>query len=91
MAISAETCSYTYVINIYLLQISCVRQLIKPNIVYKDTTGMTNHMTMTVFITEPRSDSSVSTVTWPRDEQMRRDHSIPDRYKKFPSSPKRLD
>ena len=52
---------------------------------------MTNHMTMTVFITEPRSDSSVSTVTWPRDEQMRRDHSIPDRYKKFPSSPKRLD
>ena len=26
--------------------ISCVRQLIKPNIVYKDTTGMTNHMTI---------------------------------------------
>ena len=25
-------------------QISCVRQLIKPNIVYKDKTGMTNHM-----------------------------------------------
>ena len=33
-----------YVINMYLPQISCVRQLIKPNIVYKDTMGMTNHM-----------------------------------------------
>jgi len=32
------------VINIYPPQISCVRQLIKPNIVYKDTTVMTNHM-----------------------------------------------
>ena len=32
-------------INIYPPQISCVRQLIKPNVVYKDTTGMTNHMT----------------------------------------------
>ena len=35
-----------HVINIYPPQISCVRQLIKPNIVYKDTTGMTNHMIM---------------------------------------------
>jgi len=34
----------------YLPQISCVRQLIKPNIVYKDTTGMNNHMIMGVKI-----------------------------------------
>ena len=27
-----------------ILGISCVRQLIKPNVVYKDTKGMTNHM-----------------------------------------------
>ena len=31
-------------INCRTPQISCVRQLIKPNIVYKDTTGMTNRM-----------------------------------------------
>ena len=31
-------------INIYLPQISCARQQVKPNIVYKDTTGMTNRM-----------------------------------------------
>jgi len=31
-------------INCRTQLICCVRQLIKPNIVYKDTTGMTNHM-----------------------------------------------
>ena len=41
-----------YVINIFLPQISCVRQLIKPNIVYKDTTGMTNRMTACVLLYE---------------------------------------
>ena len=33
-------------INCRTQLISCVRQLIKPNIVYKDTTGMTNHITI---------------------------------------------
>ena len=42
-------------INIYPPQISCVRQLIKPNIVYKDTTGMTNHMiSLFSFLKLPR-------------------------------------
>ena len=47
--------------------------------------------TMIMFIIAPSSDSSVSTVTWPRDEQLTRNHSIPDRGKTFLSSPKRLD
>jgi len=42
MAMAPKHVVDIYVINIP--QISCVRQLIKPNIVYKDTTGMTNHM-----------------------------------------------
>jgi hypothetical protein len=36
-------CRLYYLWN-YPPHISCVRQLIKPNIVYKDTTRMTNHM-----------------------------------------------
>jgi hypothetical protein len=46
-----DTCQLTQLINIYPPQISCVRQLIKPNIVYKDTTWMTNRMVTTKGIT----------------------------------------
>ena len=37
-------CAHYLVVYIYPPQIRCVRQLIKPNVVYKDTTGVTNHM-----------------------------------------------
>ena len=37
-------------LHIYPPQISCVRQLIKTNIVYKDRTGMTNHMITSIIV-----------------------------------------
>ena len=44
-------------INCRTQEISCVRQLIKPNIVYKDTAGMTNHM-----ITKPITITHTKTI-----------------------------